>query len=85
MSRSTFNQIVIDCVPFLYSRPTYSLKSARFRYLRGKVVMATLVRYLAIQSDQHTLGKEFGVRQTLLHFIYFNTLITNYVTCCFSI
>jgi hypothetical protein len=63
MSRSTFNQIVIDCVPFLYSRPTYSLKSARFRYLRGKVVMATLVRYLAIQSDQHTLGKEFGVRQ----------------------
>jgi DDE superfamily endonuclease len=64
MSQRTFNTIVRDCVPFLYSRPTYSLKSARFRYLRAKVVMATLIRYLAIQSDQHTLGKEFGVRQS---------------------
>lgn len=63
MSQSTFNDIVRDCVPFLYSRPTYSLKSARFRYIRSKVVIATLIRYLAIQSDQHTLGKEFGVRQ----------------------
>lgn len=63
MSQRTFNTIVRDCVPFFYSRPTYSLKSARFRYLRAKVVMATLIRYLAIQSDQHTLGKEFGVRQ----------------------
>jgi hypothetical protein len=25
--------------------------------------MATLIRYLVIQSDQHALGKEFGVRQ----------------------
>jgi DDE superfamily endonuclease len=25
--------------------------------------MAKLIRYMAIQSDQHTLGKEFGVRQ----------------------
>lgn len=25
--------------------------------------MATLIRYMAIQSDQHALGKEFGVRQ----------------------
>ena len=63
MSQSTFNGIVRDCVPYLYSRPTYSLKSARFRYIRGKVVIATLIRYLAIQSDQHALGKEFGVRQ----------------------
>ena len=63
MSQATFNVIARDCVPFLYSRPTYSLKSARFRFLRSKVVMATLIRYLAIQSDQHTLGKEFGVRQ----------------------
>ena len=63
MSQSNFNGIVRDCVPYLYSRPTYSLKSARFRYIRGKVVMATLIRYLAIQSDQHALGKEFGVRQ----------------------
>ena len=63
MSQATFNIIARDCVPFLYSRPTYSLHSARFRYLRSKVVMATLIRYLAIQSDQHTLGKEFGVRQ----------------------
>ena len=63
MSQVAFNVIARDCVPFLYSRPTYSLKSARFRYLRSKVVMATLIRYLAIQSDQHTLGKEFGVRQ----------------------
>jgi hypothetical protein len=62
MSQRTFNTIVRDCVPFLYSCPTYSLKSARFRYLRAKVVMATLNRYLAIQSDQLTLGKEFGVR-----------------------
>jgi hypothetical protein len=62
MSQRTFNTIVRDCIPFLYSRPTYSLKSARFHYLRAKVVMATLIRYLAIQSDQHTLGKEFGVR-----------------------
>ena len=63
MSKETFNGIVRDSVPFLYSRPTYSLKSARFRFLRAKVVMATLIRYLAIQSDQHTLGKDFGVRQ----------------------
>ena len=63
MSQATFNTIVLDCVPFLYSRPTYSLKSARFQYLRAKVVMATLIRYMAIQSDQHSLGKEFGVRQ----------------------
>lgn len=63
MSQSTFNIIARDCVPFLYTRPTYSLKSARFRYMRSKVIMATLIRYLAIQSDQHTLGKEFGVRQ----------------------
>ena len=63
MSKETFNAIVRDSLPFLYSRPTYSLKSARFRYLRAKVVMATLIRYLAIQSDQHTLGKEFRVRQ----------------------
>ena len=63
MSRETFNGIVRDSVPFLYSRPTYSLKSARYRYVRAKVVMATLLRYLAIQSDQHTLGKEFGIRQ----------------------
>ena len=63
MSQSTFNDIVRDCVPFLYSRPTYSLESARFRYIRSKVVIATLIRYLAIQSDQHTPGKEFGVRQ----------------------
>lgn len=56
MSQATFHSIVRDCVPFLYSRPTYSLKSARFRYMRGKVVMATLIRYMAIQSDQHTLG-----------------------------
>ena len=28
--------------------------------------MATLIRYLAIQSDQHTLGKEFGVRQSCI-------------------
>ena len=63
MSRETFNGIVRDSVPFLYTRPTYSLKSARYRYMRAKVVMATLIRYLAIQSDQHTLGKEFGVRQ----------------------
>ena len=58
MSQSTFHGIVRDCVPFLYSRPTYSWKSARDRYMRGKVVMATLIRYMAIQSDQHTLGKE---------------------------
>ena len=63
MSRETFNGIVRDTVPFLYTRPTYSLKSARHRYLRAKVVIATLVRYLAIPSDQHALGKEFGVRQ----------------------
>ena len=63
MSQSTFHTIVRDCVPFLYSRPTYSLKSARFRYIRSKVVIATIIRYMAIQSDQHTLGKEFGVRQ----------------------
>ena len=31
MSQATFNVIARDCVPFLYSRPTYSLKSARFR------------------------------------------------------
>ena len=62
MSQATFIIITRDCVPFLYSRPTYSLQSARFRYLRSKVV-TTLIRYLAIQSDQHTLGKEFGVRQ----------------------
>lgn len=66
MSTTTFNKIAHDCVPFLYSRPTYSLKSARFRYLRSKVVMATLIRYMAIQSDQHTLGKEFGVRQSCI-------------------
>ena len=58
MSKETFNAIVRDTVPYLYSRPTYSFKSGRFRYLRAKVVMATLIRYLAIQSDQHTLGKE---------------------------
>lgn len=63
MSQSTFNDIVRDCVPFLYSRPTYLLESARFCYIRSKVVIATLIRYLAIQSDQHTLGKEFRVRQ----------------------
>ena len=68
MSQATFNAIVLDCVRrslnlFLCSRPTYSLKSARFRYLRAKVVMATLIRYMAIQSYQHSLGKEFGVRQ----------------------
>ena len=63
MSQSTFNGIIRDCVPYLYSRPTYSLKSARFRYTRGKVVIATLIRYLAVQSDQHALGKEFGVYQ----------------------
>ena len=63
MSQATFNVIARDCVPFLYSCPTYSLKSARFRYLRSKVVIATLIRYLAVQSDQHALGKEFGVRQ----------------------
>lgn len=63
MSRETFNGIVRDSVPFLYTRPTYSLKSARYRYMRAKIVVATLIRYLAIQSDQHTLGKEFGVRQ----------------------
>ena len=63
MSRETFNGIVRDSVPYLYSRPTFSLKSARYRYLRVKVVMGTLIRYLAIQSDQHALGKEFGVRQ----------------------
>ena len=53
MSRETFNGIVRNSVPFLYTRPTYSLKSARYRYMRAKVVMATLIRYLAIQSDQH--------------------------------
>jgi DDE superfamily endonuclease len=63
MSKETFNGIVRDTVPFLYSRPTISLKIARYRYIRAKVVMATLIRYLAIQSDQHALGKEFGVRQ----------------------
>lgn len=66
MSKETFNAIVRDTVPYLYTRPTYSLKSGRFRYLRAKVVMATLIRYLAIQSDQHTLGKEFGVRQSCI-------------------
>ena len=40
MSQATFNIIAKDCFPFLYSRPTYSLHSARFRYLRSKVVMA---------------------------------------------
>ena len=30
MSQATFNMIVRDCVPFLYSRPKCSLKSARF-------------------------------------------------------
>ena len=63
MRQSTFNKIVRDCVPFLYSRATHSLKSAKFRYRRGKIVMATFIWYMAIQSDQHTLGKEFGVRQ----------------------
>ena len=63
MSRETFNGIVRDSVPFLYTRPTYSLKSANYRYMRAKVVMATLIRYLAIQSNQYTLGKEFGVRE----------------------
>ena len=53
MSQATFDTIV-----FLYSRPTYSLISARFRYRRAKVFMATLIRYMAIQSN-----KEFGVRQ----------------------
>ena len=43
MSRETFNGVVRDSVPFLYTRPTYSLKSARHRYLRAKVVMTTLV------------------------------------------
>ena len=62
MSQSTFYGIVRDCVPFLYSRPIYSLKSARFRYIRSKVVIATLIRYQAVQSDHYTLGKEFGVR-----------------------
>ena len=45
ISQATFNVIARDCVPSLYSRPTYSLKSARFRHLRIKVVMATLIRY----------------------------------------
>jgi hypothetical protein len=35
----------------------------RNRLLRGTVTMATLIRFLATQVDQHALGKEFGVRQ----------------------
>lgn len=63
MAKSTFNQIVKDCIPYLYDRPTTSLKSVRHRYLRSKVTIGTLIRYLATQSDQHTLAKEFGIRQ----------------------
>ena len=66
MSKENFNAIVRDTVPYLYSRLTLSLNLDRFRYLRAKVVMATQIRYLAILSDQHTLGKEFRVRQSCI-------------------
>jgi hypothetical protein len=32
MSKSTFNKICRDCVPFLYSHPTRSEEFARYRY-----------------------------------------------------
>ena len=63
MSKSTLNRIVSDCVPYLYSIEARGDEFKRYRYTRAKVTMATLIRFLATQLDQHSIGKEFGVRQ----------------------
>ena len=59
MSKATFNQIVQDCLPVLYDRelPAGADQRNKFRRARGKVTMATLIRFLATQSDQHAIGK----------------------------
>lgn len=45
MSKVTFDSIVIDCLPFLYSKPAKSSESARWRAIRAKVTMAILIRF----------------------------------------
>jgi predicted XRE-type DNA-binding protein len=66
MKKPTSDKIVADCVPFLYDTPSTSEESICHRLIRSKVVMAVLIRFLATQLDQHSLGKEFGVRQSTI-------------------
>jgi hypothetical protein len=41
------------------------MSEARRRHLlkKAKLCIATFIRYLATKSDQHAIGKEFGIRQ----------------------
>jgi hypothetical protein len=66
MSKVTFDSIVTDCLPFLYTKPAKSAESIRWRAIRAKVTIAVLIRYLATQQDQYSLGKEFGVQQSCI-------------------
>jgi hypothetical protein len=40
MSKVTFDTIVTDCLPFLYSKPAKSEESVRWRAIRAKVTIA---------------------------------------------
>jgi hypothetical protein len=63
MSKTTFNMVVADCIPFLWEEPSTNEETVKSREVRAKVTMAELIRYLATQQDQNSLGKEFGVLQ----------------------
>ena len=65
MRKGTFNEIVDDCMPFLYDFNNSWTTAARKKYLRrkAKLCIGTFIRYLATQSDQHAIAKEFGIRQ----------------------
>jgi predicted XRE-type DNA-binding protein len=66
IKKPTFDKIAADCVPFLYATPSTSEELIRHRLIRSNVVRAVLIRFLATQLDQHSLGKKFEVKQSTI-------------------